>query len=513
MSSRFSAVLLLALGACSPKVVDLAVNVVSVSCEDDGDPFKDVNVIEVRVTGKGLEPKIVRTPRGEGTVQIPEIPAGLQRVIEVRGLAESSSPRPLSIGRSLPFDIPDVLTDSNVRKELNIFLRRIDTFTRPNSVSNSQDCSRMRTARAGHTATLLPDGRVFIAGGFRLSGTSRTELTDTEFFNPATGSFDDGPQLSLLSGAPLGRAFHTATLLPIGQVLLYGGETYKNNAPSAVASVLVFDLDTQRYGLVPQRTTPTPIARTRHLALLSNSGKVLIAGGLHANPMPVQPALVPVNEVEWYDPATATISVMPGETLPRAGAFGAVVQDGGILIVAGGVDQTNQLSDAVNFYKWDDTSFVRAGATQQLRHARRGAAAMTLADDKTVLVMGGYRDSSASVTEASSEAIKTGANTIEEATATIGDRGDACAALLAEGNVLAIGGKNASAMADNSATLIRFDQTKGTLTSAAAAPLKVPRYLHTCTTLADGSVLVTGGMSDDATVLQDAWIYTPIPGE
>jgi hypothetical protein len=498
----------LLLVGCGPKVVDLAVNVVSSGCDVDQDPFKDVTVVEVRVSGQGMDmPLVARTNKADSTLQIPQIPAGPQRVIEVRGLAESSAAHPLSIGRSLPFDIPDVITDSNSRIELNIFMRRIDSFVQPSSVANPRDCARMRAARAGHTATLLPDGRVYIAGGYRLDGTTKVALNDTEFFNPATGAFEDGPRIALLGGTPLQRAFHTATLLKNGQVLLYGGEVYNpmNNTPTAVTSVVVFDVEMGGYGVVPPRATPAPVARTRHLAVMESSGKVLIAGGTHNSPM------VPVNEVEWYDPDTAKIFVMPSESLPRLGASGAAVQDGGIVVIAGGVDQNNQLSDSVNFYKFDDTSFVRAGATQQLRHPRRGAAAMTLADDKTVLVMGGYSDPAATVPEASSEAIKTGTNTVEETTATIGERGDACAAILQQGNVLAIGGRVAGGAADGSATLIRFDVSQGTLTQAAAAPLKAPRYLHTCTTLADGSVLVTGGMSDDTHVLQDAWIYTPVP--
>ncbi len=48
--------------------------------------------------------------------------------------------------------------------------------------------------------------------------------------------------------------------------------------------------------------------------------------------------------------------------------------------------------------------------------------------------------------------------------------------------------------------------------------LPLGRYLHTCTLLADGSVLVTGGLNETAAkpegdVLNDAWIYTPPPGD
>jgi hypothetical protein len=69
---------------------------------------------------------------------------------------------------------------------------------------------------------------------------------------------------------------------------------------------------------------------------------------------------------------------------------------------------------------------------------------------------------------------------------------------------------------DGSDTLITFDSRTGALTPAEGSPLKVTRWGHTCTTLQDGTVLVTGGVNEDMgsqRVLQDAWIYTPIPGQ
>jgi hypothetical protein len=508
------------LAACGPKEVDLAVNVVSTACDTNLDPFAGVNAIEVRITGPGIEtPLLTRVQRTEGRIQIPQIPAGKDRFIEVRGLAEMSSARPISIGRSVPIEIPDVLTDATRRVDINIFMRKIDTWSPPVSAAAPRDCSTMRSQRSAHSATLLKDGRVFIAGGFRIEGPNRIALIDTEFYDPGKGTFEQGPVLTLSGGTQLPRAFHTATLLRNGQVLLYGGERYAANSatPTPQTSVLIFDVEQGAFGAVPSRVMPVPsIARTRHLALPEASGRVMIVGG-QKQQTGTMGLLAAVNEVEFFDPNTNRVEVVTGETLPRVDAAGASVQDGGIVVVAGGVDGNGALTDTVNFFRFDGSTFVRAGQTQQLRTARRGAAAMTLADDKTVLVMGGYTSPTLVMPEASSEAIKTGNNTIEQANATIGERGDACAAVLQQGNVLAVGGRKAGGMSDGSATLVRYDVDKATLTAAAAAPLPVSRYLHTCTTLADGSVLVTGGISDSTgtmpTVLRDAWIYTPIPGE
>lgn len=505
-----------ALAGCGPKEIDIAVNVVSTVCDQELDPFMGVNVIEVRISGPGIEPPLrTISQRTEMKVQIPQIPAGPDRVIEIRGLAETSSARPLSIGRSLPFKIPDVLTDSNSRLDVNIFLRRIDSFTPPSSAAAPRECSTMRSPRGGHTATLLKDGRVFIAGGFRSEGNNRIALVDTEFFDPNKGTFEQGPVLAIGGGTQLPKAFHTATLLRNGQVMLFGGERYSTGVTpqqtSPQTSVMIFDVEQGAFGAVPSRQNPVNIARTRHLAIPEASGRVLIVGGQKGS------TLTPVGEIEWFDPNTNRVEVMTGENLPRAEVSGAAVQDGGIIVVAGGVDTAGTLSGEVNYYRFDGSSFVRAGATQQMPAGRRGAAAVSLADDKTVLLMGGYNNATQYVPDPSSIAIKTGNNTVESSSATIGERGDACAALLHGGNVLVTGGRKVGGMADGSATLIRYDVAKATLTAAAAAPMKVPRYWHTCSTLADGSVLVTGGVTEAmggaSTTVRDALIYTPIPGD
>src|SRR5439155_25622330 len=67
------------------------------------------------------------------------------------------------------------------------------------------------TARYNHTATLLPNGKVLVAGR---GGVNRIE---TEVYDPATGRWSNTGSLSV------SRESHTATLLPSGRVLVAGG--------------------------------------------------------------------------------------------------------------------------------------------------------------------------------------------------------------------------------------------------------------------------------------------------
>jgi N-acetylneuraminic acid mutarotase len=120
----------------------------------------------------------------------------------------------------------------------------------------------MTTARRDHTATLLPNGKVLVAGG--LSGNQF--LSSAELYDSATGTWS--PTGSMRSP----RRFHTATLLPNGKVLVAGG-TDSNGISTNSAEL--YDPATQTW----TPTGPPATGRFRHTATLLSNGKVLITGG------------------------------------------------------------------------------------------------------------------------------------------------------------------------------------------------------------------------------------------
>lgn len=81
----------------------------------------------------------------------------------------------------------------------------------------------LKVARDSHTATLLPNGKVLVAGG---EDSNQAPIASAELYDPATGTFSNTGSLANA------RYLHTATLLPNGNVLVLGGF----NADGAMAS-------------------------------------------------------------------------------------------------------------------------------------------------------------------------------------------------------------------------------------------------------------------------------------
>ena len=151
----------------------------------------------------------------------------------------------------------------------------------------------MAAARSDHTATLLPSGKVLVAGG--LFQGPYTYLAGSQRYDPTNGTW---------SVAGLNQRYgHTATLLPNGKVLLVGGRadttistlrTSELYDPASNSSLFTGNLGT---------------GRAFHTATLLPNGKVLVAGG-------------GTNTAELYNPATGTWtntgSLGPGQSVDSA---------------------------------------------------------------------------------------------------------------------------------------------------------------------------------------------------
>jgi hypothetical protein len=122
----------------------------------------------------------------------------------------------------------------------------------------------MSDARDAHTATLLQNGEVLVAGGFGSSASGY--LASAELYDPSTGTWSATGSLSTA------RYYHTATLLPDGKVLVAGGAFSTFNA---LAIAELYDPSTGTWS----STGSLSAARYLATATLLPNGKVLVAGG------------------------------------------------------------------------------------------------------------------------------------------------------------------------------------------------------------------------------------------
>lgn len=224
----------------------------------------------------------------------------------------------------------------------------------------------MAEKRGGHTATLLTNGKVLIAGGNNTGGDLLPFFfadgsVTAEVYDPATGLFTSTGNM----GTP--RVGQTATLLVNGDVLIAGGWGASQNASIATAEV---------YHAATGAFTPTTAGmnspRTGHTATLLPDGRVLIAGGAQDQ------TLADSDSAEIYDPATGSFVTTGSMAVKRCLHTATLLPNGTVLIAGGG-------SIVTETYDPSTGSFVLSGL---IEFDRSGHSA-TLLQNGSVLVVGG----------------------------------------------------------------------------------------------------------------------------
>jgi N-acetylneuraminic acid mutarotase len=326
--------------------------------------------------------------------------------------------------------------------------------------------------RTDHTATLLGDGRVLVAGG----GGSATPdsysfftLATAELYDPGSGSWT---ATGSMTG---GRVLHTATLLPDGKVLVAGGaDGLTETSVNALASAELYDPSTGSWSATGNMTQ----ARARHTATLLPNGKVLVVGGSGSGSGSDSLA-----SAELYDPVSGTWTAT-GSLIEARTYHTATLLPDGMVLVAGGDGSTGPQLGSAELYDPSSGSWT---ATGNLNGEGRGGHTATLLPDGRVLVLGGTSSRGAL---ASAELFDVGSGTWTATGNLIDARSYHTATLLLNGRVLVAGGYGTGTGPHlDSAEL--YDPGNGTWT--ATVSMNAARASHTATLLPDGKVLVVGG--------------------
>jgi N-acetylneuraminic acid mutarotase len=184
----------------------------------------------------------------------------------------------------------------------------------------------LATDRYHHTATLLPSGKVLVADGYRFHdypGYYSVSLASAELYDPATNTWSAAGSLAT------DRYHHTATLLPSGKVLVAGGF---GSSGTPLASADLYDPTTNTWSaassMANARSGPmATLLESGKVLVAGGWGKVVVDGGwttvsLHES-------------AELYNPATNTWSAAGSLATARSGHTATLLPSGKALVVGG----------------------------------------------------------------------------------------------------------------------------------------------------------------------------------
>ena len=331
---------------------------------------------------------------------------------------------------------------------------------------------KMNAERAAHSATLLPAGKVLIAGGFREEGTSEIAIASSELFDPVSNTFTPTNDMN----EP--RNGHTASLLPNGKVLLAGGW----NQQGRTATAELYDPQTGIFESTGSLMAP----RQGLTATLLKNGQVLIAGGDSARNTPQLTA-------ELYDPNTETFTPTGYLKDGRFGHTATLLPDGKVLLVGGTSGKDNILASA-EIYDPVTGQFTPTSDANVVRYKHSAV----LLKDGNVLILGGsdQQDWRGKYSSAEMYDVRTGIFTripdMKRERFKLPDS----AVLLPDGNVLIGGGNRQIEIFDVQSQNFVLGDT-----------LDDDYYYSVLTPLHNGQVLITGGYNGNILPSDKAWLY------
>jgi len=338
-------------------------------------------------------------------------------------------------------------------------------------VGSVSPAAPMLEPRSGHSATLLQDGKVLIAGGMRRN---QDFYRLAELYDPATGKFQaTGPM-------NVARVGHAAVLLRSGNVLIVGGWAGHECTDAAE----IYDPAVGKFTAI----TPMTTKRGQPSAALLASGDVLITGGAERD----TPGGVASGEI--FRAADSKFEPVGPMHFARISQTATVLRDGRVLIVGG---RGETVTASAETYDPVTRQFSVTGSMLNARYKHTAG----LLPDGRVLIAGGSDDrdwrgkmNSAEIYDPRTQKFSA-TSPLNESRFKLPEE----AAQLASGQLLIAGGSRKVEV---------YDPASGKFLIA-AGQMNDARHFMTATMLKDGSVLLAGGYPNNDQGTAETWVYRP----
>ncbi|XXX46303.1 kelch repeat-containing protein [Sorangium sp. So ce119] len=367
----------------------------------------------------------------------------------------------------------------------------------------------MITPRGEHTATVLQDGRVLVAGGypeldaFPYTDAGAWSLQQVEIYDPATRTWSPA--------APLGqrRAGHAAILLPNGHVLVAGGRQINRQTPgSELSSVEIYNPASNTWTAAGRLNLPIPDP-----SMMLMAGKPVVVGLAWS-----ERAWLDVFHAAVYDPEAGNWTELPTcDNTPRVMPVGAtLLHDGRVMAVGSGC---SLYDPETRLWTWEHGAVL---PTNEYVHPE----AVTLPGGG-VLVVGGTTKAPDPELHAFAQVYLPEHGRWEPTSGPYTPAPTPCrppggggimgmgTSLLPSGRVLLTGGVQPCTGKESGSRIIPFHATMALFDEAPLAwsplalepPVTMARAHHSATLLRDGSVLIAGGFVDVAAATASAVLF------
>lgn len=441
----------------------------------------------------------------------------------VTGHRETYSNPTAGIGISETTD----LLDSAGSVSITVPFALIDEFYKTTDLANPEKCTELNHPRMGATATFLPqENKVLIVGGMALGQAAPRYRRAIEMFDPRTGTFTEVGELKL----ELARAYHTASLLPDGGVLIAGGISEQNVSTASLRTAFIISQRDSSDRVKVSNTINMRKPRSGHRAVTIAGGRIVFIGGRQlSEAAALAEDHTYLADLEIFDPKDKQF-ISPADPLTgnlvemstaRYGHSAVVLATGNEIMIAGGFNKFGPQASIDIVHVSGTEITVTATATTKFSPIFHAA---TLVADGTVLFSGGYEEILDADAQGRADVTSVGRTTknvamwsyqeefsggpkhltllcVDEMTR---ERGHHTASIAGRRAVF-IGGHDLIGVSSDTAEIVYLGGDQGGKCFVQAPKIMTmtdDRARHTVTALPSGEFLILGGLTQDAAVSQ-----------